>query len=73
MSVTTAFEKARADERAALVGYLPAGFPTVEGGIEALRAMVDAGCDVIEVYDRRFDMKLTEQEKVDLTNFMSVL
>jgi hypothetical protein len=29
--------------------------------------------DVIEVYDRRFDMKLTEQEKVDLTNFMSVL
>jgi tryptophan synthase alpha chain len=49
VSVTTAFEKARADERAALVGYLPAGFPTVEGGIEALRAMVDAGCDVIEV------------------------
>jgi tryptophan synthase alpha chain len=48
-SVGTAFEKARADERAALVGYLPAGFPTVEGGIEALTAMVDAGCDVIEV------------------------
>jgi len=49
MSVTTAFEKARADERAVLVGYLPAGFPTVEGGIEAMRAIVDAGCDVIEV------------------------
>ena len=45
----TAFEKARADGRAALVGYLPAGFPDVEGGIDALRAMVDAGCDVIEV------------------------
>ena len=44
-----AFEKARADGRAALVGYLPAGFPDVAGGIEALRAMVDAGCDVIEV------------------------
>jgi hypothetical protein len=29
--------------------------------------------DVIEIYDRRFEMKLTEQEKVDLTNFMSVL
>ena len=27
----------------------PAGFPDVDGGIEALRAMVDAGCDVIEV------------------------
>jgi tryptophan synthase alpha chain len=47
--VSVAFEKARADERAALVGYLPAGFPTVERGIEAMRAMVDAGCDVIEV------------------------
>jgi tryptophan synthase alpha chain len=49
MTVRTAFEKAGADERAALVGYLPAGYPTVEGGIEALRAMVDAGCDVIEI------------------------
>ena len=49
MSVSVAFEKARADERAALVGYLPAGYPTVEGGIEALRAMVDSGCDVIEI------------------------
>jgi tryptophan synthase alpha chain len=44
-----AFEKARADDRAALVGYLPAGFPDVQGGIDAILAMVDAGCDVIEV------------------------
>ena len=49
MSTSVAFEKARADGRSALVGYLPAGFPDVDGGIEALRAMVDAGCDVIEV------------------------
>jgi len=48
-STSAAFEKARADERAALVGYLPAGFPTVDGGIAAMKAMVDAGCDVIEV------------------------
>jgi tryptophan synthase alpha chain len=48
-TTATAFEKARADDRAALVGYLPAGFPDVEGGIEALLAMVDAGCDVIEI------------------------
>ena len=38
-----------AEGRAALVGYLPAGFPDVARRIEALRAMVDAGCDVIEV------------------------
>jgi tryptophan synthase alpha chain len=49
VTVRTAFEKARADGRAALVGYLPAGFPDVEGAIDGLRAMVDAGCDVIEI------------------------
>ena len=49
MSVARAFDKARAENRAALVGYLPAGYPDVPGGIEALTAMVDAGCDVIEV------------------------
>lgn len=49
MSARTAFEKAAADGRAALVGYLPAGFPDVQGGIDALLAMVDAGCDVIEI------------------------
>jgi tryptophan synthase alpha chain len=49
VSVSTAFEKARADGRAALVGYLPAGYPDVQGGIDGLLAMVDAGCDVIEI------------------------
>jgi tryptophan synthase alpha chain len=44
-----AFEKARADGRAALVGYLPAGFPTVEGGIAAIRALAESGVDLIEV------------------------
>jgi tryptophan synthase alpha chain len=48
-SASVAFEKARADGRAALVGYLPAGFPTVDGGIAALTTMVEAGCDVIEI------------------------
>jgi tryptophan synthase alpha chain len=47
--VTEAFARAGKEGRAALVGYLPAGFPSVDGSIEALRVMVDAGCDVIEV------------------------
>jgi tryptophan synthase alpha chain len=38
-----------AASRPALIGYLPAGFPTVEGGIEAITAMVDAGVDAVEV------------------------
>jgi tryptophan synthase alpha chain len=48
-STAAAFEKARAEDRSALVGYLPAGFPDVPGAIEALQVMVDSGCDVIEV------------------------
>ncbi len=44
-----AFEKARVDGRAALVGYLPAGFPSVAGAVAALTAMVEAGVDVVEV------------------------
>jgi tryptophan synthase alpha chain len=43
------FEGTRADGRAALVGYLPAGYPTLDGSKEILGAMVDAGCDVVEI------------------------
>src|ERR1700712_4820315 len=49
MSIAIAFEKARAEGRAVLVGCMPAGFPTVDGSIAAMTAMVEAGCDVIEV------------------------
>lgn len=49
MTVQTAYDKAGAEGRAALVGYLPAGFPTYEGAIETAKTMVDAGCDVIEI------------------------
>ncbi|MGO4256244.1 tryptophan synthase subunit alpha [Marmoricola sp. RAF53] len=48
-STQVAFAKARAEDRAALVGYLPAGFPDVDGSIAALKVMVEAGCDVIEI------------------------
>lgn len=49
MSVRVAFEKAQAEGRAALIGYLPAGFPSHEGAIAAAKAMVEGGCDAIEV------------------------
>ncbi|GAB3080187.1 tryptophan synthase subunit alpha [Nocardioides zeae] len=49
MSTTPAFERARSEGRAALIGYLPAGFPDVPGAVDALHVMVDAGCDVIEI------------------------
>jgi len=43
------FELARAENRALLIGYLPAGFPTLERSISAIKAMIEGGVDVIEV------------------------
>ncbi|MGP3945207.1 MULTISPECIES: tryptophan synthase subunit alpha [Streptomyces] len=45
-SVLTA---AKDEGRAALVGYLPAGFPSVDGGVDAMTAMIEGGCDIVEV------------------------
>lgn len=45
----TAIRKANSEGRSALVGYLPAGFPTYDGGVDGLKALVDGGVDVIEL------------------------
>jgi tryptophan synthase alpha chain len=47
--VAAKFAAAAAEQRAALVGYLPAGFPSVKGAIDAMTAMVAAGTDVVEI------------------------
>ena len=44
-----AIRKANDEGRAALVGYLPAGFPTYDGGVDGIKAMIDGGVDVVEV------------------------
>lgn len=43
------FVRTRAENRAALVGYLPAGFPDVETSAAAVAAMVEGGVDLVEV------------------------
>jgi tryptophan synthase alpha chain len=48
-SISVAFEKAKAENRALLVGCMPAGFPTVDASIASMKTMLDAGVDVIEV------------------------
>jgi len=48
-AVSDALAKAKADGRAALIGYLPVGYPSVEVSIDAMRAMVVAGVDIVEV------------------------
>lgn len=44
MSVSESFAK-----RKALIGYLPAGFPDVDTSIDAVKAMIDNGVDVVEI------------------------
>jgi tryptophan synthase alpha chain len=48
-AVSDVLAKCRADNRAALIGYLPVGYPSVEVSIDALRALVEGGCDIVEV------------------------
>lgn len=43
------FESCRATGRAALIGYLPTGYPDVRTSVEAMTALVESGCDIVEV------------------------
>lgn len=43
------FSSCRDEGRSALIGYLPTGFPDVPTSISAMTAMVESGCDIIEV------------------------
>jgi tryptophan synthase alpha chain len=43
------FGTCRAEDRSALIGYLPTGFPDVATSIEAMTALVESGCDIVEV------------------------
>ena len=49
MRVADVFARCAADGRGALVGYLPAGYPTVDASVELLTAMIEGGCDLLEV------------------------
>lgn len=43
------FDKAKSENRAALIAYIPAGFPTQEGCKKVIKAFVDGGVDAIEI------------------------
>lgn len=49
MRSAEAYAVARDENRAALVGYLPAGFPSYDGCLEGLRALADNGVDIVEI------------------------
>lgn len=48
-SLHEAFAKAKSENRAALIAYIPAGFPTVAECNDLIRAIVDGGADIVEV------------------------
>ncbi|BBX14839.1 MAG: tryptophan synthase subunit alpha [Mycolicibacter algericus] len=43
------FAACRAEGRAALIGYLPTGYPDVPGSVAAMTTLVESGCDLVEV------------------------
>jgi tryptophan synthase alpha chain len=43
------FAKAKSENRAALLAYLPAGYPTADGAVECIAAMVEGGVDIVEI------------------------
>ncbi|AKN17228.1 tryptophan synthase subunit alpha [Mycobacterium haemophilum] len=43
------FDSCRKDNRAALIGYLPTGYPDVPTSVAAMTALAESGCDIIEV------------------------
>jgi tryptophan synthase alpha chain len=47
--LASVFESCRNEDRAALIGYLPTGFPDVPTSIIAMTALVESGCDIVEV------------------------
>jgi tryptophan synthase alpha chain len=47
--LTPLFDSCRDEHRAALIGYLPAGYPTVDGSRVLFEAMLAAGCDLVEI------------------------
>ena len=48
-AVTEVLSVCRAEARAALVGYLPVGYPDLPSSLKAFRTMVEAGVDIVEV------------------------
>lgn len=42
-------DRTRNEDRAALIGYLPVGFPSLSKSIEAVITMVEAGVDIVEL------------------------
>ena len=69
-TIHAAFAKAKSENRAALVAYLPAGYPSIDGAVECIAAMVEGGVDIVEIGLPYSDPVMdgpTIQEAVDIS------
>jgi tryptophan synthase alpha chain len=48
-SLAALFSSCRQDNRAALIGYLPTGYPDVRTSVDAMTTLIESGCDIVEV------------------------
>ena len=48
-SIHQVLDKAKSENRAALIAYLPAGFPTIDGSIAIMQEMLNSGVDLVEI------------------------
>jgi tryptophan synthase alpha chain len=47
--IETMFERAKSENRAALIAYIPAGFPSLQGCKSAISVLASAGVDALEI------------------------
>lgn len=47
--LTELFSSCQKENRAALIGYLPTGYPDVATSVSAMTALIESGCDLVEV------------------------
>ncbi|ALG85092.1 tryptophan synthase subunit alpha [Gordonia phthalatica] len=43
------FAACKAENRPALIGYTPVGYPTVDDSLAVMKTMVESGCDIVEI------------------------
>lgn len=49
MSVAKVLDECKAKNKAALIGYLPIGFPSFEKSVEAAKVLIENGVDIVEL------------------------
>ena len=61
------FVKTKSQNRAVLIGYIPAGFPNQKSSKKILKAMIDGGIDAVEIgYHTQIQLWMVQLFKLPL-------